>query len=84
MTIKCCITSTVLKYWNGIAPGCIHKIFKFSRYRCSTRSEMALDIPLQETKTEQKRTFTFSKKIIAKKSCLISKTLELVPPLCMF
>ena len=63
MTIKYCITSTVLKYWNGNAPGCIHKIFKFSRYRCSTRSEMALDIPLQETKTEQKRTSTLAKKL---------------------
>lgn len=63
MTIEYRIASSVLKCWNGIAPGFIHKIFKFSRYRCNTRSEMALGVPLRETNTRQKRTSTLAKKL---------------------
>ena len=40
-----CIVNTVFKHWNGIVPGYIHEMFKPSLYKCSTRSQVALDIP---------------------------------------
>ena len=49
-----CIVNTVFKNWNGIAPRYIHEMFKFSLRRYSTRSQMALDIPLRKTNTRQK------------------------------
>ena len=48
------IANTVFKYWNRIVPGYIHEIFKPSLCRYSTRSQMALDIPLLKTNTGQK------------------------------
>ena len=39
---------------NGIVPGYIHEMFKPSLCRYSTRSQMALDIPLRKTNTGQK------------------------------
>ena len=38
----------------GIVPGYIHEMFKPSLCRYSTRSRMALDIPLRKTNTGQK------------------------------
>ena len=49
-----CIANTVFKYWNGIVPGYIHEMFKPSLCRYSTRSQMALDIPLRKTNTGQR------------------------------
>ena len=40
--------------WNGIVPGYIHKMFKPSLCRYSTRSQMILDIPLWKTNTGQR------------------------------
>ena len=55
-----------LRYWNGIVPGHIHEMFKPSLCRCSTRSQMALDIPLWKTNTGQKSLFFFGPKIWSK------------------
>ena len=44
MTVEYCIASTIFKYWNDTTLGFIYRISKFSVYRCSTRSEMALDL----------------------------------------
>ena len=52
--VKYSIANTLFKYWNGIVPGYIHKIFKPSLCRYSTRSQMALDIPLWKRNTGQK------------------------------
>ena len=49
-----CIANTVFKYWNGIVPGYIHEMFKPSLCRYSTRSQMALEIPLRKANTAQK------------------------------
>ena len=40
------IATDAFKYWNGIVPGYIHVTFKPSLCRYTTRSQMALDIPL--------------------------------------
>ena len=52
--VKYCIANTAFKYWNGVVPGYIHKMFKTSLCRYSTRSQMALNIPLRKTISEQK------------------------------
>ena len=52
--VECCIVNTVFKYWNGIVPGYIHEMFMPSLYRCCTRLQVALDIPLRKTNTGQK------------------------------
>ena len=52
--VEYCITNTVFKYWNGIVPGYVHEMFKPSLCKYSTRSQMALDIPLWKTNTGQK------------------------------
>ena len=52
--VEYCIANTVFKYWNGIVPGYIHEMFKPSLCRYSTRSKMALDIPLRKAITRQK------------------------------
>ena len=46
--VEYCIANTAFKYWNGIVRGYIHKMFKPSLCRHSTRLQMALDIPLQK------------------------------------
>ena len=51
---RVCIANTVFKYWNGIVTGYIHEMFKPSLCRYSTRSQMALDIPLRKANTGQK------------------------------
>ena len=49
-----CIANTFFKYWDGMVPGYIHDMFKTSLCRYSTRSQMALDMPLRKTNTGQK------------------------------
>ena len=51
--VEDCMTNTVFRYWNGIVPGYIH-MFKPSLCRYSTRSLMALDMPLRKTNAGQK------------------------------
>ena len=51
--VEYCIVKTV-KYWDGIVSGYIHEMFKPSLCGYSTRSYMALDIPMQKTTTGQK------------------------------
>ena len=52
--VEFCIANTVFKYWNGIVPGYINGMFKLSLCRYSTRSQMALDVPLWKTNIGQK------------------------------
>ena len=52
--------------WIGIVPGYIHKMFKPSFCRYSTRSQMVLDIPLRETNTGQKSLSFLEPKIWSK------------------
>ena len=52
--VEYCIANTIFKYWNGIVPGYIHEVFRPSLCRYSTRSQLALGIPLQKTVTGQK------------------------------
>ena len=52
--IKLCTSATVFKYWKGIAPSYLNDIFMSSRNNYSTRSQMALDIPLCRTIKGQK------------------------------
>ena len=61
--VEYCISSTVFKYWNGIVPGYIYEIFKPSLCRYSTRSQMALYIPLRKKNTRQKSLSFFGPKI---------------------
>ena len=51
---KYCIANTVFKYQDGMVPGNIYEMFKSSLCKYNTRSQMALDIPLQKTSTGQK------------------------------
>ena len=60
------IANTVFKYWNGIAPGYIYEMLKPSLCRYSTRSQMALDIPLRKTNTGQKSLSFLGSKIWSK------------------
>ena len=64
--VEYCIANTVFKYWNGIVPGYIHEMFKPSLCRYSTRSQMALDIPLRKTNTGQKSLSFLGPKIWSK------------------
>ena len=43
-----CFANTIFKCWIGIVLGYIHEMFKLSLCRCSTKSQMALNIPLQK------------------------------------
>ena len=52
--VEYCIANTVFKYCSGIVPGYIHEMFKSSLCRYTTRSLVALDIPLRKTNTRQK------------------------------
>ena len=76
------IVSTFFKYWNGTVPGYIHEIFKPSICKYSTRSQVALDIPLQKTNTGQKSLSFLGPKIWSKISPSI-KMLEHSLLLCM-
>ena len=64
--VEYCIAHTILKYWNGIAPGYIHELFMPSLCRYSTRSQKALNIPLQKTNTGQKSLSFLGPKIWSK------------------
>ena len=52
--VEYCIANTVFKYWSRIVPGYIDEMFNPSPCRYSTRSQMALDIPLRKTNAERK------------------------------
>ena len=58
--------NTVFKYWNGIVPGHLYEMFMPSLYRCSTRLQVALDIPLRKTNTGQKSLSFLGPKIWSK------------------
>ena len=64
--VEYCIANTVFKYWNRIVPGYILEMFKPSLCRYSTRSQMALDIPLRKTNTGQKSLSFLGPKIWSK------------------
>ena len=51
---------------NGVVPGYIHEIFKPSLCKYSKRSQMAMDLPLQKTKTGQKSLSFLGPKIWSK------------------
>ena len=80
--VEYCIANTIFNYSNGIVPGYIHKMFKPSFCKHSTRSQMTLDIPLQKTNTGQKSLFFLRPKIWSNIS-LVSKMLEHRLLLCM-
>ena len=61
-----CIANTVFKYWNGIVPGYIHEISKLSFCSYSTRSQMALHIPLRKTNTGHKSLYFLGPNIWSK------------------
>ena len=64
--VEDCIANTVFKSWDGTVPGHIHEMFKPSLCRYSTRSQMALGIPLQKTNTGQKSLSFLGSKIWSK------------------
>ena len=64
--VEYCIANTVFKYWNGIVPGYIHEMLQPSLCRYSTRSQMALDIPLRKINTGQKSLSLLGPKIRSK------------------
>ena len=64
--VEYCIANTAFKYWNGLVPGYIHEMFKPSLCRYSTRSQMALDIPLWKKNTGQKSLIFLGQKIWSK------------------
>ena len=78
--VEYCVANTVFKYWNGVVPGYIHEMFKPSLCQNSTRSQMALDIPLWKTSTGQNSLSFHRPKIWSKK---VSKMLEYCLLLCM-
>ena len=60
------IVTTIFKYWNRTETGYIHEMFKPLLYRYSTRSQMALDIPLRKTNTGRKSLYFLGPKIWSK------------------
>ena len=58
--------NTIFKDWNGIVPDYIYEMFQPSLCTYSTRSQMALDIPLQKTNTGQKSLSFLGPKIWSK------------------
>ena len=49
--VESCIATTVFKYWNGIVPSYTNNMPSYNKY--NTKSQIALDIPLQKTWTEK-------------------------------
>ena len=78
--VEYCIAYTVFKYWNGIVLGYIHEMFKPSLCRCSTRSQMAWDIPLRKTSTGKKGLSFLGSKIWSK----IDPSIKIVRTLSSF
>ena len=65
--VEYCIANSVFKYWNGIVKRYVYdEMFKSLLCRYSTRSQMALDIPLWTTNTGQKKLILFRAKIWSK------------------
>ena len=52
--VEYCIVNIVFKCWNAIVLGYTHKMFKPSLCKYITRSQVALDIPLQKINIGQK------------------------------
>ena len=52
--VELCTSTTVFKYWKGIAPSYLNDMFMPSLNNYNTRSQMALDIPLCRTNKGQK------------------------------
>ena len=52
--VELCTTTTVFKYWKGIAPSYLNDMFMLSLNNDNMRSHMALDIPLCRTIRGQK------------------------------
>ena len=52
--VELCTSTTVFKYWKGIAPSYLNGMFMPSLNNYNTRSQMALDTPLCRTIKEQK------------------------------
>ena len=52
--VELCTSTTVFKYWKGIAPSYLNDMFMPSLNNYNTRSQMALDIPLYRTNKGQK------------------------------
>ena len=52
--VELCTSTTVFKYWKGIAPSYLNDMFMPSLNNYNTRSRMALDIPLCRTIKGQK------------------------------
>ena len=52
--VKLCTSTTVFKYWEEITPSHLNDMFMSSLNICSTRAQMALDMPLCRTIKGQK------------------------------
>ena len=52
--VEICTSTTVFKYWKGIAPSYLNDMFMPLLNNYNTRSQMALDIPLCRTNKGQK------------------------------
>ena len=65
--VEYCIVNTMFKYWNGIVTRYIHEMLKPSLCIYITRSQMALDIPLQKTNTGEKSLFFLGPKMWSSK-----------------
>ena len=59
--VELCTSTTVFKYWKGIAPSYLNDIFMPSLNNYNTRSQMALDIPFcRATKGQKSMPLCFS------------------------
>ena len=54
--VELCTSTTVFKYWKGIAPSYLHDMFMPSLNNYNARSQMALDIPFCRTNKGQTST----------------------------
>ena len=72
--VELCTSTTVFKYWKGIAPSYLNDMFMPSLNNYNTRSQMALDIPLCRTNKGQKSMSFLGPKIWNKVSSNIKTT----------
>ena len=54
LRVVLCTATIVFKYWKQLTPSCFNEIFTPSFNKYNTRSQMALDTPLQKTVFGQK------------------------------
>ena len=64
--VELCTATTVFKFWNQLTPSYFKDIFTPSVNKYNTRSQMALDIPLQKTTIGQKSISFLGPKIWSK------------------